>query len=242
MTAQLSNFLIADPEITLQNRLIFYVSTMESVTFPSEVNPKCKFCGDPNYVPPQPPAEESKQVSSEEAPKQQRSTRTTEVSSIGQLGADLLAKLTHQAQFYFATHLQYLQGAYWFEDRKLNGLAKHLKSLSAKVHENFRQTLDYLVLRGHQSEVLEPQVPKPEWEREGQVVASLLDREVQVYGLGDDAAKAARTEGDYDSERFVQSLLKEQVEALYKARRLLRQVESFAMTPGLIWWLNEQLD
>lgn len=67
MTAQMSNFLLNDPEITLHNRFIFYVSTMESVTFPSDVNPKCLCCGDPNYVPPPPapPVEETKELTAE---------------------------------------------------------------------------------------------------------------------------------------------------------------------------------
>jgi ferritin len=161
---------------------------------------------------------------------------------MAQLQADLLTKLTLQAQYNFATHLQYLQGAYWFEDRKLNGLAKHLKGLSEKVHEKFRQILDYIVLRGHQSEVLEPEVVKVQWENEAQVVNSLLDREAHVYGLEVASAKQASAVEDFDAERFVQSQLKEQVEAIYKARRLTRQVESFAYTPGLIWWLNDQLE
>mmetsp|Transcript_29608 Transcript_29608/g.52852 ORF Transcript_29608/g.52852 Transcript_29608/m.52852 type:complete len:124 (-) Transcript_29608:305-676(-) len=84
MTAQFSNFLINDPEISLQNRFIFYVSTMESVCFPSDVNPKCLFCGDPNYVPPEPQAkpEESKEAPNPETPEVHEASQSEAEASI----------------------------------------------------------------------------------------------------------------------------------------------------------------
>lgn len=44
MTAMLGQYLINDPEIKMANRVIFYVSTMESVKFDTETNPNCKLC------------------------------------------------------------------------------------------------------------------------------------------------------------------------------------------------------
>jgi molybdopterin/thiamine biosynthesis adenylyltransferase len=44
MTSILGQFLINDPEIKISHRVIFYVSTLESVKFDTEVNPNCKFC------------------------------------------------------------------------------------------------------------------------------------------------------------------------------------------------------
>lgn len=161
---------------------------------------------------------------------------------MAELHADLLPVLTQQAQVELSAHVLYLQAAYWFEDRKLTGIAKYLKKEAEEEHAHFKQVLDYIVLRGHQSEIAEPTVAKREWRNEVEVVRSILEAEEGNYESLVNAAKQARTVTDYDGERFVQSMLKEQVDAVYSTKRFFRQVESFTATPGLIWWLNEQLE
>jgi ferritin len=161
---------------------------------------------------------------------------------MAEISQELFDAITAQAQVELSAHVLYLQAAYWFEDRKLTGFAKHLKHEAASEHEHFRKLLDYAVLRGRQSEVAVPTVQSGKtWANEVEAAREVLATEENNYQCLMALTGLARRHNDYDLERFVQDeLLKEQVKSVFETQRFVRQVEGVSATPGLIWWLDER--
>lgn len=133
-----------------------------------------------------------------------------------------------------ASHL-YLQASHWFEVRHFSGFASKFKHESDEERDHFNKLVDYVTLRGDPVDVRAKHLPAVEWGCPVSVFEYFLAFERDNYHKLHALFGKARAEHDFDAERHVGELLKEQVEAVFEWEGRVKKVKGYSETPGLIW-------
>mmetsp|Transcript_34639 Transcript_34639/g.60917 ORF Transcript_34639/g.60917 Transcript_34639/m.60917 type:complete len:170 (+) Transcript_34639:1349-1858(+) len=167
--------------------------------------------------------------------------RSFTYKSVLSLPSELHKLLTAQAVTELLASLHHDQGAYWFEERHLSGIAKFLKKEADEERLHYRSILDYLSLRGSPVQLHLPETSGLSWQSEVEVFESALQLEENNYVALAKLSELAKSHNDYDTLRFSMKLLEDQVQAVDKWEGLLVKVKTFASFPGLIWHLDEMI-
>ena len=132
--------------------------------------------------------------------------------------ADLLGR---QIRNEFTAHQQYVAAAVWFDDQDLPRLAAHFYRQSLEERNHAMMIVQYLL--DNDVRVAIPGVGEVRNDFEGvrEPVELALQQERTVTEEITTLARAARDEGDYLGEQFMQWFLKEQVEEVSSMKTLL---------------------
>ena len=139
------------------------------------------------------------------------------------------------AQQELEASLIYLQASHWFKVRHYEGFSSRTYSFGEKRGEWHRKILNYLTLRNTEVQVRAVALPSVEWTDELTVYEYFLKLE-EAYYLKIKALYAqARVENDFDLEKFLHPLLKEQVERVDDWEGDVIKMRGYIKTTGLIW-------
>ncbi len=143
-------------------------------------------------------------------------------------------RLNEQIAYEFAASQQYVANAVYYEAEALPRLAAFFYAQALEERNHAMMMVKYLLDAG--ADVAIPGVAAPETSFTDVVapVALALDQERRVSDLIARLAAAAREEGDFQSEQFVQWFLKEQIEEVSSMSTLLKVVERTADSPMAI--------
>jgi bacterioferritin B len=143
-------------------------------------------------------------------------------------------RLTEQIAYEFAASQQYVANAVWYDAEALPRLAAFFYAQALEERNHAMMMVKYLLDAG--AEVTIPAVAAPESGFSDVVapVALALDQERRVSDQIARLTSAAREEGDFQSEQFMQWFLKEQVEEVASMSDLLKVVERCADAPMTI--------
>lgn len=155
------------------------------------------------------------------------------------LNPDLMRLLTAQAVTELLASVHHDQGAYWFEERHFQGIAKHLKAEAEEERQHYRSILDYLSLRSATVHLTLPATAGLVWQNEIEVFQSVLQLEQNNYVALSKLAEVSKSHHDYDALNFSMKLLEDQVKAVNKWESLVVKVKSFSSFPGLLWHLDD---
>ena len=136
-----------------------------------------------------------------------------------------LEKLGEQIGHEFAASQQYVAIAVYFDAQTLPRLAATFYQQSVEERNHAMMLVQYLMDVGE--DVVVPGVPAPQ-AAFGDIVepvALALDQEKRVSSQISALAGAAREDGDYMGEQFMQWFIKEQIEEVATMSDLLRVVE-----------------
>src|SRR5687768_16296955 len=139
--------------------------------------------------------------------------------------AAFVARLNEQIGHEFAAHQQYLAIAVHYDAETLPQLARFFYRQAVEERDHALMMIQYLI--DADADVVMPGVAAPQASF-GDIVAPdalALEQERRVTQQINGLAGAAREAGDYTSDQFMQSLIKEQVEEVATMSDLLRVVE-----------------
>ncbi|HTE61930.1 MAG TPA: ferritin [Solirubrobacteraceae bacterium] len=136
-----------------------------------------------------------------------------------------VAKLNEQIGHEFAAHQQYVAIAVHYDAETLPQLARFFYRQALEERDHAMMMIQYLIDADERAIV--PGVVAPEVDFGDIVgpVALALGQEKRVSEQINALAGAARQEGDYSSEQFMQWFIKEQIEEIATMSDLLRVVE-----------------
>jgi ferritin len=129
-----------------------------------------------------------------------------------------------QEQIYneFTTAQQYIAVAVYFDDADLPQLAKHFYRQAVEERNHAMMLVQYLLDRDVRVEIPGAGGVRNQFDTPRDALALALDQERAVTDQVSRLAAAARDEGDYLGEQFMQWFLKEQVEEMALMTSLLR--------------------
>ena len=153
------------------------------------------------------------------------------VSLSAPLRESFLVQAEHELLY---SHL-YLQASHWFEVRHFSGFADKFKHESDEERGHSNKLLDYVTLRGDPVDVRARALPAVEWTTEVSVFEYFLAVERDNYNKLHALLAQARAEHDFDAERLVGEMLKEQVESVFEWRGRVTKIHGYSQTAGLIW-------
>jgi bacterioferritin B len=132
-----------------------------------------------------------------------------------------------QEQIYneFSSAQQYIAIAVYFDDGNLPQLAKHFYSQAVEERNHAMRFVQYLLDRDIHVEIPGVDAVRNQFDRPHDALALALEQERAVTDQVSRLANAARDEGDYLGEQFMQWFLKEQVEEVALMTTLLRVAE-----------------
>jgi ferritin len=133
--------------------------------------------------------------------------------------------LRAQVKNEFGASQQYIAVAVWFDDQDLPQLAAHFYRQSLEERNHAMMIVQYFLDKDLPVQI--PGVDAVQWEF-GDVMEPLklaLNQEKTVTQQIEALARAAREDGDYLGEQFMQWFLKEQVEEVYSMTTLVRVAE-----------------
>ncbi len=132
-----------------------------------------------------------------------------------------------QAQVHneFNASQQYIALAVWFDSEDLAQLAKHFYKQSVEERNHAMALVQYMLDTDHHVEIPGTGDVRNDFSSVTELVELALTQEKEVASDIQELAKAARAEGDYISEQFMQWFLKEQVEEISQMSTLLNIVK-----------------
>jgi ferritin len=142
-------------------------------------------------------------------------------------GRDILKTKFHallHEQIYneFTAAQQYVAIAVYFDEADLPQLAKHFYRQAAEEHNHAMMLVQHLLDRGVGVEIPGVGAIRNQFDAPAEALALALDQERSVTEQVNGLAAAARDEGDYLGEQFMQWFLNEQVEEVALMTTLLR--------------------
>lgn len=141
----------------------------------------------------------------------------------------------------FTSSQQYVALAVWFDAQDLPRLAKHFYAQSLEERNHAMMIVQYLLDNNLTAPI--PSVPevRTDFADTAEVIALALRQEQEVTEEIVTLAKAARDEGDYMGEQFMQWFLREQTEEVAQMSTLLNVVER-AASGGTLFDVENYLD
>ncbi|WP_028661497.1 ferritin [Saccharomonospora saliphila] len=125
----------------------------------------------------------------------------------------------------FHASQQYIALAVWFDNEDLPQLAKHFYRQSLEERNHALAMVKYMTDTDHHVEIPAVGEVRNDFSEARELVALALKQEKEVASDIEEIAKAAREEGDYTGEQFIQWFLKEQVEEIASMSTLLTVVD-----------------
>ena len=132
------------------------------------------------------------------------------------------ALLQEQIQHEFTNSQQYIAMAVYFDGAELRQLAKHFYAQAVEERNHAMMLVQYLLDRDVRVEIPGADNVRNAFETPREALALALDQERTVTEQVSRLAAAARDEGDYLGEQFMQWFLKEQVEEMALMTSLMR--------------------
>ncbi|BBY86017.1 Bacterioferritin BfrB [Mycolicibacterium tokaiense] len=136
-----------------------------------------------------------------------------------------LGLLTDQIRNEFTASQQYIAVAVYFDDADLPQLAKHFYRQAVEERNHAMMLVRYLVDRDIHAEIPGIDAVRNDFATPRAAIEMALAQERTVTEQITNLAAAARDEGDYLGEQFMQWFLKEQVEEVASMTTLLRIAE-----------------
>jgi ferritin len=143
-------------------------------------------------------------------------------------------KLNEQIGYEFAASQQYVAIAVHYDAETLPRLAAVFYAQSVEERNHAMMLVQYLLDVGERVRIPGVTEPQTEFGDIAEPVALALDQEKRVSGQIAALAGAAREEGDYMGEQFMQWFIKEQVEEVSSMSGLLAVVERSRENPMVI--------
>ena len=141
------------------------------------------------------------------------------------------AALNEQVANEFAAHQQYVAIAVHYDAETLPQLASFFYRQAVEERNHAMMMVQYLLDAGHEVTIPGVEEPRNGFPDTVEPVRLALEQEKRVSGQIAALAKAARDEGDYQGEQFMQWFIKEQVEEVSTMSDLLKIVERAAENP-----------
>jgi bacterioferritin B len=132
------------------------------------------------------------------------------------------ALLQEQIRHEFTNSQQYIAMAVYFAGAELRQLAKHFYAQAVEERNHAMMLVQYLLDRDVRVEIPGADRVRNAFETPRDALALALDQERTVTEQVSRLAAAARDEGDYLGEQFIQWFLKEQVEEMALMTSLMR--------------------
>ncbi|MHA6797837.1 ferritin [Bounagaea algeriensis] len=133
--------------------------------------------------------------------------------------------LQEQVKNEFTSSQQYIAVATWFDNEDMPRLAQHFYKQSLEERNHAMMIVQFLLDRGISPNIPGVEAVRNEFGEPRELVALALEQEQEVTREIEALAKAARSEGDYIGEQFMQWFLKEQVEEVSQMSTLLNVVD-----------------
>lgn len=133
--------------------------------------------------------------------------------------------LRAQVRNEFNAHQQYVAAAVWFDGHDLPRLASHFYRQALEERNHAMMIVQYLLDQDLEASIPGVDGVRNEFASAREPVEMALAQEKEVTEQIVKLAKAARDEGDYIGEQFVQWFLKEQVEEVSSMDTLLAVVD-----------------
>jgi ferritin len=143
-------------------------------------------------------------------------------------------KLNEQVGQEFAASQQYVAIAVYFDAQTLPRLAATFYQQSVEERNHAMMLVQYLLDVGEEASIPGVAAPKTSFGDIAEPVALALDQEKRVSKQISALAGAAREEGDYMGEQFMQWFIKEQVEEVSSMNDLLAVVERSRENPMIV--------
>ena len=143
-------------------------------------------------------------------------------------------KLNEQVGQEFAASQQYVAIAVYFDAQTLPRLAATFYQQSVEERNHAMMLVQYLLDVGEDVTIPGVDAPRTEFRDIAEPVALALDQEKRVSKEISALAGAAREEGDYMGEQFMQWFIKEQVEEVASMSDLLAVVERSRENPMIV--------
>jgi ferritin len=145
-----------------------------------------------------------------------------------------IEKLNQQIGHEFAASQQYVAIAVYFDAETLPRLAATFYQQSIEERNHAMMLVQYLLDVGENVDIPGVEAPKTSFEDIAEPVALALDQEKRVSKQISALAGAAREDGDYMGEQFMQWFIKEQVEEVSSMSDLLAVVERSRENPMIV--------
>ena len=143
-------------------------------------------------------------------------------------------KLNEQIGYEFAASQQYVAIAVHYDAQTLPRLAAVFYQQAVEERNHAMMLVQYLLDVGEQVQIPGVAEPKVSFGDIAEPVALALDQEKRVSSQISALAGAAREEGDYMGEQFMQWFIKEQVEEVSSMSDLLAVVERARENPMIV--------
>jgi ferritin len=145
-----------------------------------------------------------------------------------------IEKLNEQIGHEFAASQQYVAIAIYFDAETLPRLAATFYQQSIEERNHAMMLVQYLLDVGENVDIPGVAEPKTSFGDIAEPVALALDQEKRVSAQISRLAGAAREDGDYMGEQFMQWFIKEQVEEVSSMSDLLAVVERSRENPMIV--------
>ena len=132
------------------------------------------------------------------------------------------ALLQEQVYHEFTNAQQYIAMAVYFDGADLRQLAKHFYSQAVEERNHAMMLVQYLLDRDVRVDIPGVDGVRNQFDTARDALALALDQEKTVTEQVSRLAAAARDEGDYPGEQFMQWFLKEQIEEMALMTSLVR--------------------
>jgi bacterioferritin B len=143
-------------------------------------------------------------------------------------------KLNEQIGYEFAASQQYVAIAIYYEAETLPRLAATFHQQAIEERNHAMMLVQYLLDRGERVRIPGVAEPQVDFGDIAEPVALALEQEKRVSSQISALAGAAREEGDYMGEQFMQWFIKEQVEEVSSMSDLLAVVERSRENPMIV--------
>jgi ferritin len=143
-------------------------------------------------------------------------------------------KLNEQIAYEFAASQQYVAIAVYYDAETLPRLAALFYAQAVEERNHAMMLVQYLLDVGERVRIPGVTEPKTDFGDIAEPVALALDQEKRVSTQISALAGAAREEGDYMGEQFMQWFIKEQVEEVSSMSGLLAVVERSRENPMVV--------
>ena len=144
-----------------------------------------------------------------------------------------VTQLNEQIAYEYAAHQQYVAIAVYYDSETLPQLARFFYRQALEERDHAMMMVQYLIDADERVTVPGVVAPQVEFANIVEPVSLALQQERRVTDQINALAGAARAEGDYTSEQFMQWFIKEQVEEVATMSDLLRVVERARENPLL---------
>ena len=146
----------------------------------------------------------------------------------------LIKQINEQIAYEFAAEQQYIAIAVHYDGQTLPRLATLFYKQALEERNHALMLVQYLLDVGEKVRIPGVAEPKADFGDIAEPVALALDQEKRVSSQISALAGAAREEGDYMGEQFMQWFIKEQVEEVSSMSALLAVVERSRENPMIV--------